>query len=128
VGFHVCGSLLTHPHPNPPLEGEGIVCVPPLEWEGIVCVPPLEWEGIVCVPPLEWEGIVCVPPLEWEGIVCVPPIQGRGISTPPPSRGRLGGGWGNSARDFSINCLQNAIEVCCYITIPKAHYLKASQF
>jgi hypothetical protein len=54
----------THPHPNPPLEGEGIVRVPPLEGEGIVRVPPLKGEGIVRVPPLEGEGIVRATPFK----------------------------------------------------------------
>jgi hypothetical protein len=27
--------LLTHPHPYPPLEGEGFVVLPPLQGEGI---------------------------------------------------------------------------------------------
>jgi hypothetical protein len=35
----------THPHPNPPLEGEGIQYVPPLEREGIQYAPPLEGGG-----------------------------------------------------------------------------------
>jgi hypothetical protein len=29
----------THPHPNPPLEGEGIKFAPPLEGEGIQSLP-----------------------------------------------------------------------------------------
>ena len=39
--------MVTHPHPNPPLEGEGLLCLlnPPLEGEGIFSLLPLQGGG-----------------------------------------------------------------------------------
>ena len=40
-------TMVTHPHPNPPLEGEGILCLlnPPLEGEGIFSLLHLQGGG-----------------------------------------------------------------------------------